>query len=100
MTKGDLDGVLWLNRPVKPLAAFLVLLMLNFTIFNITNEGIFKDFGLNDIIAVLAGISCFSLFYAWIARNQTMVELGLVLAASVYVIRAFFILFLFSSLCL
>ena len=45
-----------------------------------------------DVVAVAAGAAAVALTAGWWARDQRMAEVGLLLAAGVYITRAMFIL--------
>lgn len=94
MTKGDVDGKLIWGRPVKPLAFIMSLLMVVFMIYNILDKGVLTDLWLGDIIAVLAGVAAFCLWFGWFGKGQRMAEVGLLLAGFVYITRASFIFLL------
>lgn len=83
-----------LNRPVKPLSGFMVLLMLTFTIYNIANKGVLSDYWLGSLVAVLAFVSAGLLFVGWVVGSQLMNNLGLLIASFVYIVRAFFVFLL------
>lgn len=89
MTKGDLDGVTFMNRPVKPLAGFTTLLMLTYMFFHIFNIGDHMPITwLAHIMAIVAGISAFCLWFGWYKRLQQMAEIGLLVACFVYITAA------------
>lgn len=93
MTKGDLDGVTILGRPLKPLALQFAGLMCTLMFFNITNKGVFGDLWLGDVVAVMAAVSVAALVAGWVAGSQKMAESGLFLACIVYMTRTAFLLF-------
>lgn len=93
MTKGDIEGKVVWGRPVKPLAGFMSLLMLVFTVFNILNRGVLEELWLGDIVAVVASIAAVCFWVGWFGRVQKMAEAGLLIAAFAYVTRASFIFF-------
>lgn len=100
MTKGDLDGVEFFHRPVKPLAGFTMLLMLTYMIFNMTQvNDLISSTWLGHAMAIIAGISAFCLGYGWFARIQQMAEIGLLVACFVYITASvnFFLLEGFAS---
>lgn len=92
MTKGDLDGVTFLGRPVKPLALQFAVLMATLMVYNIVDKGAFGNLMLGDVVAVMAVTSAACLTAAWVMRSQRMAEVGLLLACIVYVTRSAFLL--------
>ena len=94
MTKGDLDGLLVFGRPVKPLALGMTVLMVALTVQNVFHVGAFGDLILGDVVAALSSVAAVTLFLGWWRSSQRMAELGLLLAATVYVTRSAFLLFI------
>ena len=94
MTKGDVDGKIIWGRPIKPVAGFMSLLMMTLVVYNVLDRGVFGNLWLGDIIAVMAAVSAFCLWYGWVGRAQKMAEAGLLIACIVYIIRAAFVFFL------
>lgn len=93
MTKGDLDGVLFLGRPLKPLALGMAVLMLTLSVYNVLHLSAFGGLFLGDVVAVLAAVAVVTLTVGWYYGSQRMAEAGLLLAATVYVTRSAFLLF-------
>lgn len=93
VTKGDLDGVRLFGRPLKPLALGMMMLMVTLTVYNVTHSSAFGELILGDVVAVLAGTAAVTLFLGWLRESQRMAEAGLLLAATVYVTRSAFLLF-------
>lgn len=93
MTKGDLDGVSFLGRPVKPIALPAAFLMAVLMVYNIVDAGVLHDLWLGDIVSILAGVSCIMLVLGWIIRSQRLIEFGLLAGCVVYVMRASFVIF-------
>lgn len=96
MTKGDLNGFLVLNRPIKPVALGLAILMFTLTWFNIFDIGLFRDDPLGDVVAVLSFGSFTMFMIGWFGSQQWAVEWALLSAAVVYAIRGSFLLFTFG----
>lgn len=92
MTKGDLDGVTFLGRPVKPMSLQFTILLATLTIWNIINQGAFRDSILGDVIAVMAAVGVAALFSGWAIGSQRLAEVGLALSFFVYITRCAFLL--------
>lgn len=96
MTRGDLDGFRVLNRPVKPVALGLSILMFTLTWINIIDVGLFKDNPLGDVVAVLSFGSFIMFMIGWFGSKQWAVEWALLAASVVYAMRGSFVLFTFG----
>ena len=92
MTRGDLEGLTFFNRPIKPVALGITVLMIVLTIFNIQEDGIFGDTVLATGIALMAFTSAACLCFGWFGRGQMMAAAGLLLASITCVVRSVFAL--------
>lgn len=88
MTRGELEGLTFLDRPIKPVALGIVVFMITLTVFNLREDGIFGA----TLIALMAFTSTLCLVFGWFGRIQVMAEAGLLIAAVTYVIHAVFAL--------
>ncbi len=96
MTKGDLDKVTFMGRPLKPVALGLTILMITLAVANWTDNGLLGDNILSHILAAIAGLSALLLTAGWIAGKQRIAEIGLLGAAAVNIARSSFLLFTFG----
>lgn len=94
MTRGDLEGLTFFNRPIKPVALGITVLMVSITVFNLQHDGVFGSTLLATSVALLAFTSAVCLTAGWLGRLQQMAEIGLLLASITYVIRGSFLLLL------
>ena len=90
MTRGELEGLTFFGRPIKPVALGIAVFMLTLTVFNLQEDGIFGATVLATLIALLSFASALCLIFGWFGRVQIMAEAGLLLASITYVIRAVF----------
>jgi hypothetical protein len=90
MTQGDLPGLRFLDRPVKPFAFALALSMIWLSLLNLADAGVFADTLLGHGIAGISMVSGTLLIAAWIMRSQRMAEIGLLAATFVWLARAIF----------
>lgn len=95
-TKGDLEKVTFLNRPIKPVALGLTVVMTTLAIANILDAGLLGDNALSHTLAVFAVTSAILLTLGWITGKQRIAEIGLLTAAAVNVARSSFLLFTFG----
>lgn len=93
MTKGDLDGWTFWGRPVKPVGAALVVLMMKDVVFNATENSPFGHLWVSHMVALLAAVALLLLLYSWVAKVQRVLEFGLMAAFAMYVLRGSFALF-------
>lgn len=91
MTKGDLDGVTLLGRPIKPVALGISVIMASYTLFNVLNLGVFQDIILGNVLSVIAGMSFVLLTVGWWGKSQKMAEWGLLAAAVTFLLRSSFV---------
>ena len=84
-------SIKFLGRPVKPVSLGVAIFMLVFTVFNITDLGVFGTNRYGDIVAIVAASSLTLLVLAWIINSQRLTEYGLLLASTVFVIRGTFL---------
>ena len=84
-------SIKFLGRPVKPVSLGVAIFMLVFTVFNITDLGVFGTNRYGDIVAIVAAASLTLLVLAWIINSQRLTEYGLLLASTVFVIRGTFL---------
>lgn len=89
----DLQGKQWRGRAIKPYALSLFLSMIVLTFINILNIGVFSDNVLGDVIAIIAGGTATLFLSAWVFNNRSLLEIGLLFAAGVWMTRATFDLF-------
>lgn len=92
MTREELEGLTFLDRPIKPVALGIVVFMITLTVFNLREDGIFGDTILATLLALMAFTSTLCLVFGWFGRIQVMAEAGLLIAAVTYVIHAVFAL--------
>lgn len=92
MSKGDLDGIRFLGRAIKPVALGMSLAMLFLTISNIADTGRLEDSWLGDVIALISVVSFVLLMGGWWGKWQRWAELGLVAAFTAWMIRFAFLL--------
>ena len=92
MAPQNLTGVLVFNRPIKPVALGFVILMGVLAYFNLSGTDVLKDELLSGGIGVLAIVAGVFLIIGWIGRSQLYAELGLLLAAAVYITRSVFLI--------
>lgn len=91
MTRGDLDGLLIMGRPLKPVALGLSLSMIVLTVFNTSDLGILRDAVIGDVVGIMAAISASCLIAGWVFRSQHMAEAGLFIAGLTMVLRSAFL---------
>ena len=96
VTKGDLNGFIFLGRPIKPVAFGMSILMMTLTFINVFDVGLFGNSLLGDVVAVLSFGSFVLLILGWFGNLQPLVEYGLLIASAVYVIRGSFVMLTFG----
>lgn len=92
MTKGDLDRVTFLHRPVKPFALALALSQAVLVGFNLRDADVLDGSLWGNVVMTAAAISFAALAAGWWFRSQRMEEAGLALAAGTWVTRSVTIL--------
>lgn len=86
-TQAELPRVVWLGRPVKPLAVGLIIALLAVTIntrWPVADSGGSYD----DPVGLLAAATLIVMFASWVRRSQRMYEWALLFTAGVFVARA------------
>lgn len=91
MTKGDLDTIRVLGRPLKPVALGLALTMTIVAQSNLRNMDRGTVPPLSYLVAAIAAAAVIALAGGWIGRNQRLAEIGLLLVVGAYATRAAFI---------
>jgi hypothetical protein len=91
MTKGDLEGLRLLGRPVKPVALGLMFSMAVLCVFNVTDAGVLGATRIGDVVAIMAGAAVLMLTAGWALRSQPMAEAGLFTAGLTMVLRSTFL---------
>ncbi len=91
MTKGDLDKMRVLGRPIKPVALGLSLTMLVVFWVNVRDTGRVTDELLAHLLTVLAGVAFVLLVAGWVWTRQRLAETGLLLAAATLFTRSMFL---------
>ena len=93
MTKGDIDGLHFLGRTIKPVALGLSVAMFGIAFINITDTGRVTDHWMTHVLSVSAILAFVGLVSGWVLKNQKLAEIGLLLAAVTSFLRASFIFF-------
>lgn len=91
MTKGDID-IPWMVRPIKPVAAGTIVLMLTLAISNMLDADRLHTIPLGYLVALIAMISATCLVMGFAFGKQRAAEAGLLLAFVTYVLRSSFLL--------
>jgi hypothetical protein len=91
----SLSNLVFLGRPIKPLAFAIAMSMATLFWYNIVlNTGAFHAGIIGDLVGAVAGASCVLLFAGWWVRSESVEQLGLLFATGVWITRTFFIGFL------
>lgn len=91
-TKGDLDTVSILGRPIKPVALGLTILMVTLTVSNVTGAGVLGDVALSRVLAAGAAVSAILLTAGWVTGKQGLAEAGLLATAAGNIARSSFLM--------
>lgn len=91
MSRGDLGALLMFGRSVKPVPLGMMVLMATLATVSVVNAGELHGTVLGDLIGMTALGSFTMLGWGWVARSQSAVEAGLLLACATYVLRSSFI---------
>lgn len=87
MTKGDLPRT-FLGRPIKPLVFAIMMSMATIFWFNLVDKtGVLTPTIAGNVVGYIAGASAVMLFVAWWMRSQQLSEVGLLMAAGVWISR-------------
>lgn len=80
------------GRPLKPLALSVMLSMVVIAVINVLDVGLAADHLWGDFIGLLAAVSAAAMAGGWFARSQSMAEVGMLIAAGVWMVRGVFAL--------
>lgn len=85
------------NRPFKPVALGISIIMIVLCISGIANTGLLTTTIWGDIVSVLSGATALLLFVGWYTRSQRLAEIGLLSSTFVFVTVFSFLLLTVST---
>lgn len=85
------------NRPFKPVALGISIIMIVLCISGIANTGLLTTTIWGDIVSVLSGATALLLFVGWYTRSQRLAEIGLLSSTFVFVVVFSFLLLTVST---